>query len=58
MLNRAVAGAQINQQHSSLMKTMEENKVLENEIATIEHQMAVDATLHSQVCVTLMTLMI
>ena len=48
--------AQIYQLHSSLMKSMEENKALENEIASIEHQMAVDATLHSQVCV--MTLMI
>ena len=43
MLNRAVAEAQINQQHSSLMKTMEENKALENEVTTFEHQMAVDA---------------
>ena len=58
MLNRAVAEAQINQQHSSLIKTMEENKALENKITTFEHQMAVDATPHSQVCVTLMTLMI
>ena len=47
------AKAEIHQLHSSLMKKMEENKALENEIASIEHQMAVDATLHSQVCVTL-----
>lgn len=50
------ADAQMYQLHSSLMKTKEENKALENEIATIEHQMAVDATLHSQVCLTLMAL--
>ena len=36
--------------HSSLINVMDENKTLQNEMATIEHQMAVDETLHLQVC--------
>ena len=51
------AKSQIYQLHSSLINIMDENKTLQNEIATIEHQMAVDATLHSQVCVILITQM-
>lgn len=43
------AKSQIHQLHSSLVKAMDENKTLQNEIASIEHEMAVDATLHSQV---------
>ena len=49
------AKCQMYQLHSSLINIMDENKTLQNEIATIEHQMAVDATLHSQVCTILVT---
>ena len=51
------AKCQIHQLHSSLIKTMDENKTLQNEIVTIEHQMAVDATLHSQVSMVLVILL-
>ena len=44
------AKVQMHQLHSNLVKTMDENTTLQNEIASIEHEMAVDATLHSQVC--------
>lgn len=45
------AKVQIYQLHSVLIKTMDDNKTQQNEIATIEYQMAVDSTLHAQVCV-------
>ena len=41
--------SQIYELYNSLINVMDENKTLQNEIATIEHQMAVDDTLHSQV---------
>ena len=50
------AKCQIYQLHASLVNIMDENKSLQNEIATIEHQMAVDATLHAQVRTILITL--